>query len=79
MDTIFMNSGNSKTFDPQRPLVNLSDKINLNRSDKNVVLSNLSIYDSWKNIKKFISLKHQLRHEMKTLNYLMNHIQYQVF
>ena len=52
MDTIFMNSENSKTSDPYRQLLNLSDKINLKRSDKYVVLSNLSIYYSWKNIKK---------------------------
>ena len=44
MDTIFMNSENSKTSDPPRLLLNLSDKINLKRSDKNVALSNLSIY-----------------------------------
>ena len=43
MDTIFINSGNSKTSDPQRLLLNLSDKINLKRSDKFVALSNLSI------------------------------------
>ena len=29
MDTIFMNSDNSKTSDPDRLLLNLSDKINL--------------------------------------------------
>ena len=29
MDTMFMNSGNSKISDPQRLLLNLSDKINL--------------------------------------------------
>ena len=33
MDTIFMNSENSKTFDPHRLLLNLTDKINLKRSD----------------------------------------------
>ena len=52
MDTIFMNSENSKTSDPHRLLVNLLDKINLKRSDKYVALSNLSIYYTWKNIKK---------------------------
>ena len=52
MDTIFMNSENSKTSDPHRLLLNLSDKINLKRSDKYVALSNLSIYYTWKNIKK---------------------------
>ena len=36
MDTIFMNSENSKTSDPHRLLLNLSDKINLKTSDKYV-------------------------------------------
>ena len=36
MDTIFMNSDNSKTSDPHLVLLNLSDKINLKRSDKYV-------------------------------------------
>ena len=49
-----MNSGNSKTSDPHRLLLNLTDKINLERSDKYVALSNLSIYYTWKNIKKII-------------------------
>ena len=52
MDTMFMNSKNSGTFDPHRLLLNLTDKINLKRSDKYVALSNLSIYYTWKNIKK---------------------------
>ena len=52
MDTIFMNSKNSKTSDPHRLLLNLTDKRNLKRSHKYVVLSNLSIYYIWKNIKK---------------------------
>ena len=34
MDTIFKNSGNSKTSDPHRLLFNLSDKINLKKNDK---------------------------------------------
>ena len=44
MDTILMNSEISKTSDPYRLLLNLSDKINLKRSDKYVSLSNLNIY-----------------------------------
>ena len=44
VDTIFMNSEKSKTSDPHRLLLNLSDKINFKRSDKYVVLSNRSIY-----------------------------------
>ena len=34
MDIIFMNSRNSKTSDPHRLLLNLSDKIDLKRSEK---------------------------------------------
>ena len=52
MDNIFMNSANSKTSDPHRLLLNLSDKINLKRSDKYVALSNLSIYYAWKILQK---------------------------
>ena len=52
MDTIFMNSKNSGTSDPHRLLLNLTDKINLKRSNNYVALSNLSIYYTWKNIKK---------------------------
>ena len=52
MDTIFMNSKNSKTSEPHRLLLNLADKIDLKRSDKYVALSNLSMYYTWKNITK---------------------------
>ena len=38
-----MNSEDSETFDPQRLLLNLSDELDLKRSDKYVALSNLSI------------------------------------
>ena len=34
MDTIFINSENSRTSDPYRLLINLADKINLKRNDK---------------------------------------------
>ena len=47
-----MNSGNNKTSNPYRLLLNLSDKMNLKRSDKYIALLNLSIYYTWKNIKK---------------------------
>ena len=52
MDTILMNSENSKISDAHRLLLNLSDKINLKRSDRCVALSNLSMYYTWENIKK---------------------------
>ena len=52
MDAIFMNSENSKTSDSRRLLPNLLDKVNLKRSHEYVALSNLSIYYTWKNMKK---------------------------
>ena len=52
MDTIFMNSGSSKTFDPHRLLLSLLDKMNSKRNYKYVALLNLRIYYTWKNIKK---------------------------
>ena len=48
-----MNSKNSKISYPHRLLINLADKINL-RSDKHVALSNLSMYYTWRNMKKVI-------------------------
>ena len=41
MDTIFMNSENSKKSDPDKLSLNLANKINLKRSDKYVASSNL--------------------------------------
>ena len=51
MNTIFMNSENSKTFDTHRLLLNLTEKIDLRRKYRSIALSNLSIYYTWKNIK----------------------------
>ena len=47
-----MNSENSKTSEPHRLLLNLTDKIDLRRKDKYIALSNLSIYYAWKNVKR---------------------------
>ena len=47
-----MNSKNSGTTDTHRLLLNITNKINLKRSDKYIAISNLSIYYTWKNIKK---------------------------
>ena len=47
-----MNSKDNKTSNSHRRLPNLTDKINLKRSGEYVALSNLSIYYTWKNIKK---------------------------
>ena len=52
MGTMFINSENSKTTDPDGLLLNLSYKINLMRIDKYVAASNLSIYCTRQNIEK---------------------------
>ena len=52
MNAIFMNSESSKTSDPHRQFLILTDQIWSRRKDKYIVLSNLSIYCTWKNIKK---------------------------
>ena len=51
METIFMNSKNSKTSEPHRFKLDLTDKFNLKDPKKNMALANLSIYYTWKNIK----------------------------
>ena len=51
MNTIFMNSENSKTFKPQVLILKLTDKLDLRRGEKGIALSNISIYYTWKNIK----------------------------
>ena len=77
MDTIFVNSENSKTSGPHRLLLNLSDKLSLKRSDKYIALSNLSIYYTWKNIKKSDkNNKFKTSAPVKSLNYLMGYILY---
>ena len=51
MDAIFMNSENSKTFEPHVLILKLADKLDLRRGEKIIALSNLSIYYTWKNLK----------------------------
>ena len=51
MDTIFMNSENSKTSEYHVLVLKLAAKLDLRRGQKSVALSNLSIHYTWKNIK----------------------------
>ena len=43
MDTIFMNSENSKTYEYHVLVLRLTDTLDLKRAQKSVALSNLSI------------------------------------
>ena len=52
METIFMNTENSQTNEPHEFVLKLSQRLNLRISNKDVTLQNLSIYCTWKNIRK---------------------------
>ena len=46
-----MNTESSKTSEPHRFKLDLTDKLNLKNPNNNKVVANLSIYYTWKNIK----------------------------
>ena len=46
-----MNTENSKTSEPHKFKLDLTDKLNLKNPNKNMALANLSIYYTWENIK----------------------------
>ena len=51
METIFMNSEKSKTSRPHVLTLEITSKLDLRIGEKVIVLSNLIIYYTWKNIK----------------------------
>ena len=51
METIFINTSNSKANKSNEFLYNFIDKLDLKNPNKNMALANLSIYYTWKNIK----------------------------
>ena len=55
MDTIFMNSENSRTSEYHALVLKLTDKLDLRRGKKTVALSNLSIYYTLESIKSSYS------------------------
>ena len=72
-----MNTENSKTDESHRFRLSLLDKINLKDPNKNMVLANLSIYYTSKNIKSAYSnnrFKVLLQHGMINSICLMDHI-----
>ena len=60
MDTIFMNSENSKTPKPHVLILKLTNKLDLRIGKKVISLSNLSIYYTWKNIKSSYNNKFKI-------------------
>ena len=51
METVFMNTENSKTNEPHKFRLTRADKLNLKDPNKTMALADLSIYYTWKNIK----------------------------
>ena len=52
METIFMNTENSKTNKPRKFVLNLSQRLDLRSSNKHVSFQNLFIYYTRKNMRK---------------------------
>ena len=52
METIFMNIKNSKTSEPHKSVLNLSQRLDLKSFNKHVSLQNLPIYYTWKNLRQ---------------------------
>ena len=79
---MFITFKNINTSDPHVLLLNLTDKIDLKKKDKYIVLSNLRIYlhgKITKSLIKTINLKFSLQHGMEILNYLIDRVLYQIF
>ena len=49
METIFINTEDSKTSEPHRFKLELTGNLNLKNPNKNMTLDNLSVYYTWKN------------------------------
>ena len=82
MDTIFINSKNSGISDTHRLLLNLTNKIDLKKII-NMLLYQILAFTTNGKIQKshtnIMNLKYHLWHGMNNLNYLMDHVLYQIF
>ena len=77
-----MNTGDSKTNEPLRVRLALSDKLNLKDPNKNMALANLSIMYTWKALNLHIittNLIYLPQAGMMNLIYLMEQILFQTF
>ena len=54
MDAVFMSSENSKTSEPNVLILELTDKLDWRRGERNVALLNLSMNYTWKKYKNLI-------------------------
>ena len=83
MDSIFMNSENSRTSECHVLVLRITDKLDLRRGQKSIALSNRSIYYTWKNIKSsYNSEKFKISAPTWSDEFelwMMDHIHYQIF
>ena len=82
MEAIFINTENSKADETLQFVLNLSKRLDLRSSNKNVDLQNFSIYYMWKNIRKQdknSKLKQLLQYIIMNLNYQVVLILFQIF
>ena len=82
MEAIFINTENSKADETLQFVLNLSKRLDLRSSNKNVALQNFSIYYMWKNIRKQdknSKLKQLLQYIIMNLNYQVVLILFQIF
>ena len=63
MKMTFMNTENSKTNDPHKFVLNLSQRLDLRSSNKHITRQNLSIYYTWKNIRRQYKNKNSVNME----------------
>ena len=52
METVLFNTENSKTNESHKFVPNFSQRLDLRSSNKHIALQNLSIYHTWKDIRK---------------------------
>ena len=82
MDTIFMNSENSRTSEYHILELKLVDKLDLRRGQR-VLLYQILVFtihgETQKAHTRVMNLKYLLQHGVMNLNYQMDHIQYQIF
>ena len=68
METIFIDTENSKTNESKKFLYEFTDKLNFKNPNRNMALANLSIYYTWKNIKSAYN-NNKFRISAPTWNY----------
>ena len=74
METIFINTENSKTNEPHKFVLNLSQRLDLKCVDKHVAFQDLSIYYTWIKI-KIIAPTQNDKFELPDGSYSMSDIQ----